>query len=129
MLKVLWRARSDSEGIYALSVSSDGSVVIGLARGVILHFPASDAASTPVERRGHEGGTLALQHSTTGRLLISGGGDGCIRLWPLSMFDPDCSTSPLVVRLDAPGAVCIRKSTLVESVSTDGRLPHTPFPP
>lgn len=124
MLDVQWSSLSDSEGICALSVSSDGSAVLGLARGALLVFPASAeaAAATPLERHGHNGGTLALQHSKTGRMLISGGGDGYIRLWTTGAYVGECTASPVAVRIDAPGAIRSRNSTLVESVSTNEEL-------
>ena len=69
----------ETDEVVALAVSQDGAAALGLASGGLQYL--SCATTWEVQTiSGHNGGTLALSFCPAG-LLVSTGGDGCVRIW------------------------------------------------
>lgn len=89
--QAVWDLAFDPHGEILTSASEDGSIWLWGLWG--------SQAATLQRLVGHEGPVVSIQYSANGDYLISGGLDGTVRLWDLSLLDTqDQITATVIMR-------------------------------
>jgi WD40 repeat protein len=70
-----------SAEVYAVAWSPRGLLAVGGSDGLSTYSPAEGRTRVFL---GHEGSVGAVSFTPDGRLLVSSGGDGTVRVWPIS---------------------------------------------